>query len=203
MLEIMKYLCPLSSSPRVPRWSKRKFPWSLARTFEPGAASCSGSGMRAGSSFYRTIGLGCSRSMFSAVDALPKGALTVSFKFHLLARRLVSSLNLIGIKSGNLLSFATTKDGNSVYFDLNNEAFDLPASGGYSSGWHQVTVSFDSATGVVQAYFNGRLGVNRTGFRIGKPVAATLGPGLLFFCCPDSRRATCCAYMKGFRLRAE
>ena len=112
-LEIMKYLCPVSSSPRVPRWSKRK-PWSLARTFEPGAASCSGSVMRAVSSFYRTIGLGCSRSMFSAVDALPKGALTVSFKFHLLDRRLVSSLNCIGIKSGNLLSFATTKEGNSV-----------------------------------------------------------------------------------------
>ena len=166
-------------------------------------ASCNSSGMRAVPSLYHAIGFGCARSMFSTVDALPKGALTVSFKFQLFARRLVSSLNLIGIKSGNLLSFATTKDGNSVYFDLSNEAFDLPANGGYSSGWHQVTVSFDSATGVVQAYFNGRLGVNRTGFRIGKPVAATLGPGLLLFCSPDSRRATCCAYMKGCRLHDE
>jgi hypothetical protein len=141
--------------------------------------------------------------MFSTIDALPKGALTVSFKFHLFARRLVSSLNCIGIRWGNLLSFATTKDGNSVYFDLNNEAFDLPANGGYSSGWHQVTVSFDSATGIVQAYFNGQLGVNRTGFKIGKSMAATLGPGLLLFCCPDLRSATCCAYMKGCRLHDE
>jgi hypothetical protein len=133
--------------------------------------------------------------MFSAVDALPKGALTVSFKFQLFARRLVSSLNCIGIRKGNLLSFATTKEGNSVHVNLNNEAFDLPAPGSYSSGWHQVTVSFDSATGVVQAYFNGQLGVNRTGFKIGKSMAATLGPGLLFFCCPDSCRATCCAFI--------
>jgi hypothetical protein len=150
----------------------------------PVLASGSGSGMRAVSSLHHAIGFGCTRSMFSTVDPLPKGACTVSFKFHLFARRLVS-LNCIGIRWGNLLSFATTKDGNSVYFDLNNEAFDIPAPGGYSSGWHQVTVSFDSATGVVQAYFNGQLGVNRTGFKIGKSMAATLGPGLfLFFAAP-------------------
>ena len=116
--------------------------------------------------------------MFSAADVLPKGAFTVSFRFSLFARRQANGLNCLGIRSGNLLSFATTADGNSVYFDIFNEAFNLPAPGGYASGWHQVTVSFDSATGVVQAYFDGQLGLNRTGFKRGKPLAGTFGPGI-------------------------
>lgn len=36
-LEIMEYLCSVFSSARVPRCSKRKLPWSFARTFETGA----------------------------------------------------------------------------------------------------------------------------------------------------------------------
>ena len=115
--------------------------------------------------------------MFSAADALPKGGMTVSFKFCLFARRLPKSLATIGIKSANLLSFTTTPTGNAVYFDLDNDGFDIPAPGGYSSGWHQVTVSFDSATGVLQAYFDGHLGVNKTGFRQGKSSTGTFGPG--------------------------
>jgi hypothetical protein len=115
--------------------------------------------------------------MFSAADALPKGNLTVSFKFRVFARRQVNAVNVIGIKSANLLSFGTNPDGNSVYFDLMNEGFDLPAPGGYASGWHQVVVSFDSATGALQAYFDGQLGVNKTGVRQGKSLAGTFGPG--------------------------
>ena len=118
--------------------------------------------------------------MFSAADALPKGNLTVSFKFRVLARRQVTAVNVIGIKSANLLSFGTNPDGNSVYFDLMNEGFDLPAPGGYASGWHQVVVSFDSATGALQAYFDGQLGVNKTGFKQGKHLAGTFGPGYVF-----------------------
>jgi hypothetical protein len=117
--------------------------------------------------------------MFRAADALPKGSLTVAFKFRVFARRQVNAVNVIGIKSANLLSFGTTAAGNSVYFDLMNEAFDLPAPGGYASGWHQVTVSFDSATGVLQGYFDGQLGVNKTGVKQGKALAGTLGPGWL------------------------
>jgi hypothetical protein len=106
--------------------------------------------------------------------------MTVSFKFRLFARRVVSGTNCIGIRSGNLLSFATTTDGQAVYFDLDNQGFDIPAPGGYSesSGWHAVMVSFDSATGVLQAYFDGQLGVNKTGFKQGKSSAGTFGPGL-------------------------
>ena len=106
--------------------------------------------------------------------------MTVSFKFRLFARRVVSGTNCIGIRSGNLLSFATTTDGHAVYFDLDNQGFDIPAPGGYSesSGWHAVMVSFDSATGVLQAYFDGQLGVNKTGFKQGKSSAGTFGPGL-------------------------
>jgi hypothetical protein len=119
----------------------------------------------------------CCRSMFSAADPLPAGSLTLSFKFRLFARRLASGVNAIGPKSSNLLSFGTTQTGETLYFDLLNEAFDLPAPGGYSSGWHQVIVSFDSATGVLQAYFDGQLGVNKTGFKQGKHLAGTFGPG--------------------------
>ena len=115
--------------------------------------------------------------MFSAADALPKGGMTVSFKFCLFARRFPKSTASIGIKSANKLSFSTTQTGNAVYFDLDNEAFDIPAPGGYSSGWHQVMVSFDSVTGVLQAYFDGQLGVNKTGFKQGKSLAGTFGPG--------------------------
>ncbi len=115
--------------------------------------------------------------MFATADALPKGSLTVSFKFRLFARRQVHGVNCVGIRSANLLSFGTTTGGNAVYFDLDNEGFDIPAPGGYASGWHQVTVSFDSATGVLQAYFDGQLGVNKTGVKQGKPLAGTFGPG--------------------------
>jgi hypothetical protein len=121
--------------------------------------------------------------MFSADDDLPKGSLTVSFKFRLFARRLVTGLNSIAIRSANLLYFGTTTAGNTVYFDLFNEGIDLPAPGGYASGWHQVTVSFDSTAGVLQAYFDGQLGVNRTGFKRGKTLAATLGPGACGIVC--------------------
>ena len=126
--------------------------------------------------------------MFAAADVLPKGAFTVSFRFRLFARRQASGLNCLGVRSGNLLSFATTTDGNSVYFDIYNEAFSLPAPGGYASGWHQVTVSFDSATGVVQAYFDGQLGLNRTGFKRGNPLAGTFGPGICLS--PDLQATT-------------
>ena len=116
--------------------------------------------------------------MFSSADALPKGAFTVSFKFHLFARRQRKAICSLGIRYANLLSFGTTPGGDALYFDIDNEALDLPAPGGYSSGWHQVTVSFDSATGVLQAYFDGQLGLNKTGFKQGKSLAGTFGPGL-------------------------
>ena len=114
--------------------------------------------------------------MFSAADTLPKGSLTVSFKFRLFGRRL-AGLGCIGIKAANLLSFATTASGNTVYLDFDNEALDIPAPGGYSTGWHQLLVAFDSATGILQAYFDGQLGVNRTEFKQGKSLAGTFGPG--------------------------
>jgi hypothetical protein len=114
------------------------------------------------------------RSVFSG-DALPKGAMTVSFKFCLFARRVLRAP--IGIRYNNKLSFMTTETGNAVYFDFDDESVDLPAPGGYSSGWHQVIVSFDSATGVLQAYFDGQLGVDKTGFKQGKSSAGTFGPG--------------------------
>lgn len=129
------------------------------------------------------------RSMFSAADSLPKGSLTVSFKFCLFTRRL-SEANAIGLKAANLLSFGTTAAGDSVYFDFDNKGFYLPAPGGYASGWHQVSVSFDSATGELLAYFDGKLGVNRTGVSQGKSLAGTFGPG--FYTrnfCPRERSA--------------
>ncbi len=115
--------------------------------------------------------------MFSAVDALPKGSLTISFKFRLFARRLPNGVNVVAVKFANLLAFSSTATGKAMACELDNEGFDLPTPGGYSSGWHRVMVSFDSVTGALQAYFDGQLGVNKTGFKRGKSLAGTFGPG--------------------------
>ena len=116
------------------------------------------------------------RSMFSAADPLPKGSLTVSFKFRVFARRLSAGTSF-GVKSGNLIAFGTTMDVDSLNLDFDNKGYHFPAPGGISSGWHQITVAFDSAMGVLHAYFDGRLGVNMTGVSQGKSLAGTLGPG--------------------------
>jgi hypothetical protein len=113
-------------------------------------------------------------SAVSEADDLPKGAMTISFRFRIFFRR--QPLCFIGFRFQTRLGFASTPGGD-LYFDLGDASFNIPTSGGASSGWHHVAVSFDSATGVVKGYFDGRQRMTELSYKSGQQSIATFGRG--------------------------
>jgi hypothetical protein len=102
--------------------------------------------------------------------------MTISFRFRIFFRRQPESLSFMGLRFQNRLGFASTPGGD-LYFDLGDASFNIPTSGGASSGWHHVAVSFDSATGVIKGYFDGRQRMTELSYKSGQQSIATFGPG--------------------------
>ena len=127
-------------------------------------------------SFYGVTDFATPRSEFSEADDLPKGAMTISFRFRIFSRRQPESLSNMGVRFQNRLSFAVVPNGD-LYFDLGDASFNIPTSGGASFGWHHVAVSFDSATGVIKGYFDGRQRMTELSYKSGQRSIATFGPG--------------------------
>jgi hypothetical protein len=127
-------------------------------------------------SFYGVTDFATPRSEFSEADDLPKGVMTISFRFRIFSRRQPESLSNMGVRFQNRLSFAVVPNGD-LYFDLGDASFNIPTSGGASSGWHHVAVSFDSATGVVKGYFDGRQRMTELSYKSGQQSIATFGRG--------------------------
>ena len=115
-------------------------------------------------------------SAVAEADDLPKGAMTISFRFRIFSRRQPESLSCIGFRFQNRIGFASTLGGD-LYFDLGDASFNIPTSGGASFGWHHVAVSFDSATGVIKGYFDGRQRMTELSYKSGQRSIATFGPG--------------------------
>jgi len=128
--------------------------------------------------FYRMTDVALPRFEFSDSDDLPKGAMTVSFRFRIFSRRQPTSLSCIGIRFQNLLGFASKADGD-LYFDIGDASFNIPTSGAASFGWHHVAVSFDSATGVIKGYFDGRQRMTEASYKLGQRSLATFGLGAI------------------------
>jgi hypothetical protein len=116
------------------------------------------------------------KSEFSEADDLPKGAMTISFRFRIFARRQPTGLSFFGVRFQNRIGFATVPGGD-LYFDLGDASFNIPTSGGTSFGWHHVAVSFDSATGVIKGYFDGRQRMTEVSYKLGQQSLATFGSG--------------------------
>ena len=55
----------------------------------------------------------------------------------------------------------------------------IPSPGLASGGWHHVALSFDSATGIVQGFFDGKRTMNMTGFETNVTAVGTFGPGAI------------------------
>jgi hypothetical protein len=102
--------------------------------------------------------------------------MTISFRFRIFSRRQPESLSNMGVRFQNRLSFAVVPNGD-LYFDLGDASFNIPTSGGASFGWHHVAVSFDSATGVIKGYFDGRQRMTELSYKSGQWSIATFGPG--------------------------
>jgi hypothetical protein len=129
-----------------------------------------------GVTFFRVTDFALPRSTFSEADELPKGAMTISFRFRIFSRRQPTSLSCIGIRFQNRISFAVVPGGD-LYFDLGDASFNIPTSGNTSFGWHHMAVSFDSATGVVKGYFDGQHRMTEVSYKPGQPSVATFGSG--------------------------
>jgi hypothetical protein len=127
-------------------------------------------------SFYGVTDFATPRSEFSEADDLPKGAMTISFRFRIFSRRQPESLSCIAVRCQNRLGFAVVPGGD-LYFDLGDASFNIPTSGSASFGWHHVAVSFDSATGVIKGYFDGRQRMTELSYKSGQQSIATFGPG--------------------------
>lgn len=128
--------------------------------------------------FQRVSDYAMPAAVFSEVDRLPKAALTVAFKFRLLARRQPSTATQVGFRSassGGLLGFGTMPSGDAFNVDFGSGGLTIPAPGGFSFGWHHVAVSFDSAEGVLRGYFDGVLTANKS--YAGKVPTVTFGAG--------------------------
>ncbi len=115
-------------------------------------------------------------SYFSEADDLPKGAMTISFRFRIFSRRQPESMSCIGVRFQNRLSFAVVPGGD-LYFALGDASFNIPTSDGISFGWHHVAVSFDSATGVIKGFFDGELGMTKLSYKQGQHSLGTFGLG--------------------------
>ena len=63
---------------------------------------------------------------------------------------------------------------------LSSKSYDSIRSPGLASGgWHHVALSFDSATGIVQGFFDGKRTMNMTGFETNVTAVGTFGPGAI------------------------
>ena len=117
---------------------------------------------------------------FDASVTLPAGAFTVAFRFHLYGMNSPRGFGTM-LTYNNKLRFAVSSD-MVFYIDLADKSFSIPAAGGYGEGWHHVALSFDSATGLVQGFFDGELKLEKANFETGNTDAATFGPnGIAWF----------------------
>ena len=63
---------------------------------------------------------------------------------------------------------------------ISSKSFDnIPSPGLASGGWHHVALSFDSATGIVQGFFDGKRTMKMTGFKTNVTAVGTFGPGAI------------------------
>jgi hypothetical protein len=117
------------------------------------------------------------RQLFDASDALPKGAFTLAMRTRILSfnrpvkRRFVFRANTVSMRvSGETMQHEADFD------PITTNPILSP--GLASGGWHHLALSLDTATGVVQGFFDGQRTMNMTGVKANKTAAATFGgPG--------------------------
>ena len=123
--------------------------------------------------------LAAPRSLFDPSDPLPKGAFTVALRAQLFSfNRPRTTKNLL--MSNNKLNLEADSEFMRHQGSISSKSYDsIPSPGLASGGWHHVALSFDSATGIVQGFFDGKRTMNMTGFKTKETAVGTFGPGAI------------------------
>ena len=123
--------------------------------------------------------LAAPRALFDPSDPLPKGAFTLALRAQLFSFNRPRTTKTLLMSNNNLM---LETDGDSMRHQgaiSSNSIDSIPSPGLASGGWHHVALSFDSATGIVQGFFDGKRTMNMTGFKTKETAVGTFGPGAI------------------------